>query len=109
MKAKIRMALAGAVVAQVLGFLLPAADAAAQGQLCGDRQQIVTRLQERYGETRQSMGLQQNNGVVEIFASLESGTWTILVTMPNGLTCLVAAGEAWDGEPDELRAPGKDT
>ncbi|HEU0220928.1 MAG TPA: hypothetical protein VFR34_01775 [Paracoccaceae bacterium] len=82
--------------------------AAAQGQVCGERTAIVQRLQDKYGETRQSMGLQQNNGVVEIFASDESGTWTILVTMPNGTTCLVAAGEAWDGNATFAAAPGKD-
>ncbi len=81
----------------------------AQNNVCGERTVIVQRLQEKYGETRQSMGLQQNNGVVEIFASADSGTWTILVTMPNGMSCLVAAGEAWDGDAALAAAPGKNT
>lgn len=75
---------------------LTSVPAQAQNGICGERDAIVNRLQDKYGETRQSMGLQRNNGVVEIFASEESGTWTILVTLPNGMTCLVAAGEAWD-------------
>ena len=33
--------------------------------------------------------------VVEVFASDESGTWTIVITLPNGMTCLVAAGNAF--------------
>jgi len=41
------------------------------------------------------VGLAANNGVVETYASTESGTWTIVITMPNGMTCLVAAGEAF--------------
>ena len=32
---------------------------------CGKRAKIVERLEVKYGETRQSMGLAQNNGVVE--------------------------------------------
>lgn len=62
---------------------------------CGKRAKIVERLEAKYGETRQSMGLAQNNGVVEVFASDESGTWTIVITLPNGMTCLVAAGNAF--------------
>ncbi|MEM9049521.1 MAG: hypothetical protein AAGC92_12470 [Pseudomonadota bacterium] len=76
----------------------------AQG-ICGEREAIVKRLSEKYGETRQSMGLQRNNGVMEIFASEESGTWTILVTLPNGMTCLVAAGEAYDSTVAVEEAP----
>jgi hypothetical protein len=33
--------------------------------------------------------------VVELFAS-SSGSWTMVVTTPNGTSCLVAAGENWD-------------
>jgi hypothetical protein len=97
------------MILAILGIALAAGSASAQGQVCGERVQIVQRLLEKYGETRQSMGLQQNNGVVEIFASTESGTWTILVTMPNGMSCLVAAGEAWDGNAELAVTPGSAT
>jgi hypothetical protein len=92
-----------------LAPVLFATAAGAQDGICGERAQIVQRLQERYGETRQSIGLQQNSGVVEIFASAESGTWTILITLPNGMTCLMAAGEAWDSDAARIQPPGKDT
>ena len=72
--------------------------AMAQGQAsCAQRDMIVERLASKYGESRQSAGLNQNNGMVEVFASEETGTWTILVTMPNGISCLMAAGKAWEG------------
>jgi hypothetical protein len=72
----------------------------AQGASCANRDIIVERLADKYGETRQSAGLNQNNGIVEIFASAETGTWTILVTMPTGVSCLMAAGKAWEGMAD---------
>lgn len=72
----------------------------AQGRNCGQRAAIVERLETKYGETRQSVGLAPNNGVVETFASADTGTWTIVITLPNGMTCLVAAGEAFE-EVDE--------
>ncbi len=63
---------------------------------CGARQAVVDRLANAYGETVQSMGLGSNNGIVEVYASPETGTWTITVTMPNGMTCLVASGQAFE-------------
>lgn len=69
---------------------------AQQNRNCGERQSVVTRLAERYGESRQSIGLAPNNSVVEVFASEETGTWTITVTMVNGITCLVASGNAFE-------------
>jgi hypothetical protein len=90
--------------------LLTAATAAqAQGMAnCAPRAQVVERLASKYGETRQSMGLGANNAVVEVFASLESGSWTITVTMANGVTCLVASGQAFEEMAEALPAPGED-
>lgn len=82
-----------------------AAPSHAQGASCADRTLIVERLSSKYGETRQSAGLNQNNGMVEVFASNDTGTWTILVTMPNGMSCLMAAGKAWQGETASVDIP----
>ncbi|MGJ8616021.1 MAG: hypothetical protein ACSHWS_04210 [Sulfitobacter sp.] len=72
-------------------------DVAAQSsRTCGPRVAVVAKLAERYGETRQSMGIGADNAVVEVFASAETGSWTITVTKPGGLTCLVASGQAFE-------------
>lgn len=76
---------------------------------CGQRAQIVERLAERYGEHRTGRGLAHNNGLVELFASEETGTWTILITLPTGETCMVAAGDFWEQTPSGLARPGKQT
>ena len=44
--------------------------------------------------------------VVEIFTSA-SGSWTIVVTRPDGQTCLVASGQAWEDITEELPAKGE--
>ena len=75
---------------------------------CGMRDQVVQTLADRYGETRQSIGLGSNNRVIEVFASLETGTWTITVTMPNGTMCLVASGQAFETVADAVPANGSD-
>lgn len=79
----------------------------AQGfQNCAPRDVVVQRLAEKYGETRQSMGLGSNNAVMEVFASLDSGSWTITVTMANGVTCLVASGQAFEELAEALPPEG---
>lgn len=69
--------------------------ATAQSRHCGDHARIVERLATGYGRSRQSIGVGADGNVVEVFASDESGSWTITVTKPGGLTCLVASGEAF--------------
>ncbi|KNG94384.1 hypothetical protein [Pseudaestuariivita atlantica] len=85
-----------------------AAPALAQTRNCAPRDAVVDRLADRFGETRQSIGLGANNAVVEVFASEETGTWTITVTMPNGISCLVASGQAFEAVAEALPIPGED-
>ena len=85
--------LAFGVVATALA--LTALPAQSQSRNCAPRDMIVERLATGWGESRQSMALSADKSVVEVFASLETGTWTITVTQPGGLTCLVASGEAY--------------
>ncbi|EBA08122.1 hypothetical protein SSE37_11279 [Sagittula stellata E-37] len=92
------------------GFILGAASLveAQQLQHCAPREKVVERLADKYGETRQSMGLGSNNAVMEVFASVESGSWTITVTMSNGITCLVASGQAFEELAEVLPPKGDD-
>jgi hypothetical protein len=79
-----------------------------QPRNCAERASVVERLANGFGETRQSIGLGANNAVVEVFASDETGTWTITVTSPLGVTCLVASGQAFEETLEALPAKGDD-
>ena len=63
---------------------------------CGQRDAVIERLASAYGETRQSIGLGGNNRVMEVFASTETGTWTITITLPDGMMCMVASGQSFE-------------
>ncbi|MBY6048293.1 hypothetical protein KUV47_01170 [Vannielia litorea] len=86
---------------------LAATGAEAQNRNCANREKVVARLADGYGESRQAIGLGANNQVVETFANLESGTWTVTVTMPNGITCLVASGKAFELVEEALIPTGE--
>ena len=68
----------------------------------------MDRLATAYGETRQSTGLGAQGAVMEVFASQTSGSWTITVTLPDGLTCLIASGQAFEAMAAPLLKPGSD-
>lgn len=69
------------------------------GQMvCGERQHLVSHLGRAYSEAPSNLGLAATGDLLEVLTS-ESGTWTILITQPNGVTCVVAAGESWETLP----------
>lgn len=86
-------------------FLAPALPVHAQPQ-CAPRATVLQHLADNFGETRQVIGMAQENRVMEVFASSETGSWTITITLPNGLTCLVVAGEGFEHLTEELRPAG---
>jgi hypothetical protein len=91
----------------IAGLVLGTVPANAEGQpRCAMRDAIVAQLATGYGETRQGIGLAANNSVMEIFASDETGTWTITVTLPSGVTCLLAAGRSFERLAEKLPAKG---
>ncbi|MFU1478014.1 hypothetical protein ACM25N_10010 [Roseovarius sp. C7] len=91
-----------------LAFLSGGLTAEGQTQRCAPRDMVVDRLAKKYGESRQSMGLGANNAVIEVFASPSSGSWTITVTTPQGITCLVASGQAYETMAEALPDAGSD-
>ncbi len=92
-----------------LGLLaIGAGQAAAQSGNCAPRQVVLDRLSETYGETRQSMGLGSSGRVMEVFASDASGSWTITVTLPNGMTCLMASGQSFETLAEAIPADDSD-
>lgn len=83
-------------------MMLAANHANAQSRQCAAHDAVVERLAVRYGESRQSIGLGSDNSVVEVYASAETGSWTIVVTRPGGPTCLVAAGQSFQQVSEAL-------
>ncbi len=66
--------------------------------VCGSHQSIAESLKQSYTETPVSMGVTSGGGIIEVFSS-PKGTWTLVITQPNGMSCLIAAGQDWEELP----------
>ncbi len=62
---------------------------------CGQREEVVKVLAQRHAEAPTSMGLAMNGAMVEVFSTVDGMSWTLLMTMPDGRSCVMAAGESW--------------
>jgi len=70
-------------------------------ELCRQRSEVLSHLARSYGESPRDVGLTDAGNLIEVLSTNDGTTWSIVVTTPQGMTCLVAAGEAWK----ELREP----
>ena len=84
------------VALSILSCSLAASPSEAATQAsCGPRDQIVKVLADQYKEDPVGIGLAQPGQVLEVFAS-QAGSWTMVMTMPDGKACLIAAGDNWE-------------
>ena len=71
-------------------------DAAAAQPNCATHDVVLERLADGWGERVVAMGLSSTESLVEIWANIDTGSWSVTVTMPAGPTCLVASGQGFE-------------
>jgi len=66
-----------------------------QPNACVPHDVAIDQLSKVFNEKVVGLGLGKNQqSVVELFVS-SKGSWTILVTLTNGMSCIAAAGNNW--------------
>ena len=89
-----------------LAAVLAAAEIAHSAPQCDSREAVTALLAERYGETRRAVGIAGQSAMMELFASDDTGTWSITMTLPGGTMCLMASGLNYETVAEELPASG---
>jgi len=92
---------AALLAAAAIGAQPAAAQSAPLPPQCGAREAVLDRLSAKYDEHPVSIGVTATGSLLEVLASPE-GTWTIIVTVPGGPTCLVSSGEGWHNAPVQI-------
>ena len=90
-RSRTEAALIGTLFAASALVTQPAAADEAESQ----RAKLVRQLEQRYGETSSAAGIADSGGVVELLTAGDGSTWTMLLTLPDGTTRIVATGESW--------------
>ena len=62
--------------------------------LAGVVPQVIQNRAERVTFANNNQPLGGGAAVLELYVS-EAGTWTVVQTRPNGLSCIMAAGDNW--------------
>jgi len=83
------------VVAVLAAFFMGGSVVWAQSA-CMPRDALLEKLSRKYRETPIAAGLASNGQVVELMSSPGGLTWTLVVTTPSGISCLIASGQAWN-------------
>lgn len=63
---------------------------------CGKRDKMLGHLSGKYNEEPVAMGLSTNGALVEVLVSSADGSFTVVYTTPDGLTCMMMAGQNWE-------------
>jgi hypothetical protein len=80
----------------LLALTIATSTSAAHAQnACLKRADLVKYLGDKYGEFPAGRGLAGTSAMIEVYAS-ESGTFSIVSTHVNGVSCIVGAGQNWE-------------
>jgi hypothetical protein len=69
--------------------------------VCSSHDSLVKLLGNRYKEALSQYGISGQSNLVEIFVS-KKGTFTILATRTDGISCIIATGESWEDQLKNL-------
>ena len=70
--------------------------------------EISQLLSRQHNEQRTGLGVTNGNAVMQLFTS-PKGSWTLILTLPGGPSCIAGAGENWQGlrpEPNKPKGTG---
>jgi hypothetical protein len=88
----------GAMLA--LATMLASGPASAQqARSCAPRAEIIRQLDGEYQEKPVGVGLSDTGAVLEILSTADGSTWTLLFSLPSGISCLMATGQQWQALP----------
>ncbi len=86
-----------------LALVLAGSTALAQVS-CNQRDKIVDWLAHKYKEAPVAAGINNKGALIEVLSSEDGNTWTILLTAPNGTSCIVETGQAWQSKTYKIMA-----
>jgi hypothetical protein len=88
----------GPALAVMLGVAAASQPAAAR-PVCVAHADLAKHLGGKFAEKPVAMGLASDGTLMQVFASKDGATWTLVRAMPDGNSCVMAGGEGWTEVP----------
>lgn len=85
--------------------LLLGANAARAEPVCASHEAVSKQLEQRYAEAPIAMGLANSGKLVQVFASADGVSWTVVLTEPDGTSCIAASGRYWQTMTEKVLGP----
>jgi hypothetical protein len=82
--------------ALIFGAAALAPPASAQSMQCLPRAALIERLTVDFNEEITGGGLQNPQQLLEVWSSASTGSFTVFITRPSGIACIVATGLHWN-------------
>ena len=69
---------------------------------CMPAEELARFLEEEFAELPMTQGVSDDGVFVTMFAAEATGSWTLTVTEPSGISCVFAAGTGFELMPEAL-------
>ncbi len=63
--------------------------------MCAERDFFLKAFKQNYSEVPVAVGVGSGGGLVEVLSSEAGSSWSIIITSPEGRSCLVSTGWGW--------------
>lgn len=73
---------------------------------CAPRDAVLGFLADDLGQTRRNSGHAGRGVQMETFAN-DAGDWSVIITLPDGRSCLLAGGNGFDPTPNPVPPRGR--
>ncbi len=85
-----------AVVAFAFALLLHTAATVKAQPVCMPHDDFRVELQRNFSEAPVAIAIANNGALIELYAKRDRSSWTLMMTRPGGLSCVLVAGEEWN-------------
>ncbi|MEP2029779.1 MAG: hypothetical protein ABJI96_13845 [Paracoccaceae bacterium] len=89
--------------AVVFGAAATAPPAFAQSQQCMSRSELIEVLKTQYKENLSGGGLQNEQHLLEVWSSEQTGSFTVFITRTDGISCVMATGSNWNSTAQHVK------
>ncbi len=84
------------VVAFAFALLLHTVATVKAQSVCMPHDDFRVELHKNFLEAPVAIAVANNGALIELYAKRDKSSWTLVMTRPGGLSCVLVAGEEWN-------------